>query len=52
MPNITTTANSSIKVKAKELLAQAICHEVDHLEGEVFVDKMIPGTLEIFEQEQ
>ena len=31
-----------IKVKAKELLAQAICHELDHLDGEVFVDKMIP----------
>ena len=31
---------------ATGLLAQAICHEVDHLEGIVFVDKMIPGTLE------
>ncbi len=35
-----------VKVKAKELLAQAICHEVDHLNGELFVEKMIPGTLE------
>ncbi len=35
-----------IKVKAKELLAQAICHEVDHLNGEVFIDKIVPGTLE------
>lgn len=35
-----------ITIKAKELLAQAICHELDHLEGIVFVDKMIPGTLE------
>ena len=35
-----------VKVKAKDLLAQAICHEVDHLNGELFVDKMIPGTLE------
>lgn len=34
------------KIKAKELLAQAICHEVDHLEGELFIDKIIPGTLE------
>lgn len=39
------------KIKAKELLAQAICHEVDHLNGEVFVDKMIPGTLEYIESE-
>lgn len=36
-----------IEIKAKDLLAQAICHEVDHLNGEVFVDKIIPGTLEI-----
>ena len=35
-----------IEVKAKDLLAQAICHEVDHLNGIVFVDKIIPGTLE------
>ena len=35
-----------IKIKAKELLAQAICHEVDHLNGEVFIEKIIPGTLE------
>lgn len=35
-----------ITLTAKGLLAQAICHEVDHLEGIVFVDKMIPGTLE------
>ncbi len=48
----TNREGKRVKVKAKELLAQAICHEVDHLEGEVFVDKMIPGTLEIFEQEQ
>ena len=40
-----------MKVKAKELLAQAICHEVDHLNGEVFIDKIIPGTLEFMEQE-
>ena len=38
-----------MRVKAKELLAQAICHELDHLNGEVFVDKMIPGTLEYVE---
>lgn len=41
-----------IKVKAKDLLAQAICHELDHLEGEVFVDKIIPGTLEYVEPEK
>ncbi len=34
------------KIKAKELLAQAISHEIDHLNGEVFIDKIVPGTLE------
>ena len=38
-----------VKIKAKGLLAQAICHEVDHLEGILFIDNMIPGTLEYIE---
>lgn len=37
------------KLKAKGLLAQAIAHEVDHLNGIVFIDKIIPGTLEYVE---
>ena len=41
-----------IKIKAKGLLAQAICHEVDHLDGILFVDNMIPGTLEFVEPEK
>ena len=41
-----------MRVKAKELLAQAICHELDHLDGEVFVNKIIPGTLEYVEPEK
>ncbi|MDO5556247.1 MAG: peptide deformylase [Clostridia bacterium] len=40
-----------IEVKGKDLLAQAICHEIDHLNGEVFIDKIIPGTLELITQE-
>ena len=39
------------KLKAKGLLAQAICHEVDHLNGIVFVTKIIPGTLQYVEPE-
>ena len=35
-----------IKIKANGLLAQAICHELDHLDGNLFVDIMEPGTLE------
>ncbi|MDR0978964.1 MAG: peptide deformylase [Lachnospiraceae bacterium] len=34
------------RLEAEELLAQAIAHEVDHLNGELFVNKVIPGTLE------
>ena len=39
-------------IKAKELLAQAIAHELDHLEGNLFVDIVIPGTLEYIEPEK
>lgn len=40
-----------MRVKAKELLAQAIAHEVDHLNGELFVEKIVPGTMEYVEPE-
>lgn len=36
-----------ITIKGKDLLAQVISHETDHLKGEVFIDKIIPGTLEV-----
>lgn len=39
-------------IEAEGLFAQAISHEVDHLEGEVFIDKIIPGTLEIIKPEE
>ncbi len=35
-----------IKVTGTGLLAQAIAHEVDHLNGIVLTDVMIPGTME------
>ena len=35
-----------VTLKAKELLAQALCHEIDHLDGHVFTERVIPGTLE------
>lgn len=41
-----------IKIEAEGLFAQAISHEVDHLNGEVFIDKIIPGTLETYNPEQ
>ena len=40
-----------VREKAKDLLAQAISHEVDHLNGIVFVDKIVPGTMEYIEPE-
>ncbi len=36
-----------VKLKAKDLLAQALCHEIDHLNGILFTDKVEPGTLEV-----
>lgn len=48
----TNREGKRMRVKAKELLAQAISHEVDHLNGEVFMDKIIPGTLEYVEPEE
>ena len=30
-----------IEIKASGLLAKAICHELDHLEGKLFLDKVI-----------
>ena len=41
-----------VKIYGKDLLAQALAHEIDHLNGIVFVDKMIPGTLEYINPEQ
>ncbi len=41
-----------IKIKAKGLLAQAICHEVEHLDGILFIDNMIPGTLEYVQPDE
>ena len=48
----TDRTGKRMQVKAKDLLAQAICHENDHLNGEVFMDKIIPGTLEYIEPEE
>ena len=41
-----------IEITGKGLLAQALSHEIDHLNGEVFIDKIIPGTLEIIKPEK
>ncbi len=36
-----------VVIEAEELLAQALQHEIDHLNGETFKKKIIPGTFEI-----
>ena len=41
-----------ITLVAKGLLAQALCHEIDHLNGDLFIEKIIPGTLEIIKEEE
>lgn len=40
-----------VRIVGKGLLAQALAHEIDHLDGVLFVDKVIPGTLEKVEPE-
>ena len=40
-----------IKVTGTGLLAQAISHEMDHLNGIVLTDVMIPGTMEFIDPE-
>lgn len=41
-----------IKVIGRDLLAQVLSHEIDHLNGELFIDKIIPGTLEIVKPDE
>lgn len=38
-----------VKIKGKGLLAQALLHEIDHLNGSVLTDAMIPGTMQYIE---
>ena len=41
-----------ITIKGKDLLAQALAHEIDHLDGILFVEKMEPGTLQYIDPEE
>ena len=36
-------------MRAREDLAVAFQHEIDHLDGILFIDKILPGTLEYVE---
>ncbi|MGI6189549.1 MAG: peptide deformylase [Clostridiales bacterium] len=35
-----------IEIEGTDLLARALCHEIDHLDGILFIEKVIPDTLE------
>ena len=39
-----------VTLEAEDLLAQALQHEIDHLDGELFKGKTLPGTFEVIEQ--
>lgn len=41
-----------VRIEASDLLAQALVHEIEHLDGVLFVDNMVPGTLQYIEPEQ
>ena len=41
-----------VRIEAVELLAQALCHEIEHLNGITFVDVMEEGTLQYVEPEK
>ena len=41
-----------IRIGAVDLLAQALVHEIEHLDGILFVDNMIPGTLQYVDPEE
>ena len=35
----------NVELEGTGLLARAFCHEIDHLDGILFIDKVIPGTV-------
>ncbi len=34
-----------VEMEGQGLLARAFCHEIDHLDGILFIDKVIPGSI-------
>ena len=36
-----------IEIEGEELLARALCHEIDHLKGIMYVDKVEGGLREV-----
>ena len=42
---------NNVNLEAEGLLAQALQHEIDHLNGHLFKEKIIPGTFEVITPE-
>ena len=40
------------EMEAEELLARAFCHEIDHLEGHMYVEKVEGGLHEVVDEEE
>jgi peptide deformylase len=38
--------NETVKLEAEGLLARAICHEIDHLNGVLFIDRVTDDVIE------
>lgn len=43
---------NDIEFDAEDFFARIICHEVDHLNGVLYTDKVVPGTLVSDEEEE
>ena len=42
-----------IEIEGEELLARALCHEIDHLEGKMYVDLVEGGLRDVdYEEEE
>lgn len=41
-----------VEIEAEEFLANALCHEIDHLDGILYVDKMIEDVTDKYAAEQ
>ena len=47
----TTLDGSKVRITGKGLLARAIQHEIDHLEGRLFIDRLSPARRESIRKE-
>ena len=43
---------NDIEFDAEGFFARIICHEIDHLDGILYTDKVVPGTLKNINEEE